>query len=301
MLNTPILFLIFNRSDTTQKVFDAIRRVKPRQLFVAADGPRIGKEGEKEKCEETRNIIKQVDWDCEVKTLFRNENLGCGKAVSGAITWFFENVEEGIILEDDCLPDPSFFQYCEELLEKYRFEDQVMHIGGNNFLFNKIKIDDDYYFSRIPHIWGWATWRRSWLKYDFNILDWTAVKTSKDFNNLFDKYIIKGWINIFNKIYNHEIDTWDYQWTYCILKNNGLCINPKVNLVSNIGFSELATHTKIKSKFDSMPSFNIDLKKYPSEIKYNNLADNYILRHNFGFSSLKYILKIVVNLIKKYI
>jgi hypothetical protein len=243
-MNISILFLIFNRPDTTQKVFEVIREAKPKQLFVSADGPRVGKEGEKGRCEETRNIIKQVDWDCEVKTLFRDENLGCGKAVSGAITWFFENVEEGIILEDDCLPNLSFFKYCEELLEKYRFEDRIFMISGDNFLPESLRLKESYYFTNFPHIWGWASWRRAWSKYSFKMegfLDF--VKDEKIKNVLNKKENQNYFLERFNEVYKGNIDTWDYQWVYSIWKNNGISIAPSVNLISNIGFGNMGTHT----------------------------------------------------------
>ena len=243
-MNTPILFLIFNRPDTTKKVFDVIREVKPKQLFIAADGPRIGKIGEKEKCEETRKIINQIDWDCEIKTLFRNENLGCGKAVSMAITWFFENVEEGIILEDDCLPDLSFFEYCEALLQKFRYNEKIYMISGDNFLPESLRLKESYYFSIFPHIWGWATWRRAWDKYSFKMEGFSDfVKDNKIEKILNKKEIQDYFLDRFSEVYKGNIDTWDYQWVYSIWKNNGLSVAPSINLISNIGFSSDGTHT----------------------------------------------------------
>ena len=153
--NVPILFIIFNRPETAERVFSEIKNIKPKELFVAADGPRLNVYGETEKCEKVREIIKQIDWECEVKTLFRENNLGCKVAVSSAINWFFENVEEGIILEDDCLPDASFFYFCQSLLEKYRSNDEIAMISGNHFGTDRIG-SFDYYFTRIPHIWGWG-------------------------------------------------------------------------------------------------------------------------------------------------
>ena len=244
-LITPVLFMIFNRPDTTQKVFNAIRQAKPRQLFVAADGPREGKEGEKEKSEQTREIIKQVDWDCEVKTLFRDKNLGCKVAVSSAIDWFFENVEEGIILEDDCLPSQSFFWFCQELLEHYRNNTKLMHISGNNFQFGKIRGKGSYYFSKYAYIWGWATWRRAWKDYDVNMKNFPKFKIENQINNVFNiKQQQKYWTKIFQIVFEGKIDTWDYQWAYSCFINNGLCITPNYNLVSNIGFGENSVHTK---------------------------------------------------------
>ena len=151
MLNTPVLFLIYKRSSTTQMVFNAIREARPKKLYVAANGPNPDKESDYEKCEETRNIIKQVDWDCELVTLFRKEHLNVGISLSSAISWFFEQVEEGIILEDDCVPNLSFFQYYEELLEKYKYDERIMHISGNSFISPK-KCIDSYYFSKFPFV-----------------------------------------------------------------------------------------------------------------------------------------------------
>lgn len=242
---TPILFMIFNRPDTTQKVFNAIRQAKPKQLFVAADGPREGKEGEKEKCQKARKIIEQVDWDCEVKTLFRDKNLGCKIAVSSAINWFFENVEEGIILEDDCLPSQSFFWFCQELLKKYRNDTRIMIISGNNFQFGRIRGEGSYYFSKYFHCWGWATWRRTWKCFDVNMSDFEKFKTENQINNIFQtKQQKKYWMKIFQIVYERKIDSWAYPWAYSCFINNGLCIIPSVNLVSNIGFNKEALHTK---------------------------------------------------------
>jgi hypothetical protein len=241
-LTTPVLFLIFNRPDTTQKVFNTIRQAKPTQLFIAADGPRPDKEGEKEKCEQAREIIKQIDWDCEVKTLFRDKNLGCKIAVSSAIDWFFENVEEGIILEDDCLPSQSFFWFCQELLSKCKYDTRVLHIGGTNPI-GLINTSNTYYFSKYNRIWGWATWKRAWKYFDYKIKYWPELKKDKIHYYYFNHKEAKYWENIWDKIYENKIDTWDYQWFLCRLIQ-GKAIIPSVNLVSNIGFNNYATHTK---------------------------------------------------------
>ena len=247
-LITPVLFMIFNRPDTTQKVFNAIRKVKPKQFFVAADGPREDKEGEKEKCEQARKITEQIDWDCEIKTLFREKNLGCKIAVSSAIDWFFENVEEGIILEDDCLPSQSFFWFCQELLEYYREDTRVMMISGDNFQFGKKRGEGSYYFSKYFHIWGWATWRRAWRHFDISMKSFKKFKIENQINNIFKiNQQKKYWMKIFQITYNNKINTWDYQWVYTCFINNGLCIMPNVNLVSNIGYGINSTHTKDKN------------------------------------------------------
>jgi len=246
-LITPVLFLIFNRPDTTQKVFNAIKQAKPRQLFVSADGPRENKEDEKEKCKQARKIIEQVDWDCEVKTLFRDKNLGCKVAVSSAIDWFFENVEEGIILEDDCLPSQSFFWFCQELLKKYRDDTRIMTVSGTNYGY---VVDDflyDYFFSKNISIWGWATWKRAWKKYDINMDKFYEVyklNMHKLFFQNDQEYRVR--LNNFKRTLSGEIDTWDYQWSFACFINDGVSIIPKINLVENIGFGEEATHTKKK-------------------------------------------------------
>src|SRR5688500_1827095 len=185
-LNVTVLLVIFNRPDTTRLVFEAIRNARPRRLYVAADGPRPGVAADNANCQEARKIIDSVDWQCEVKTLFREKNLNCGVAPSSAFTWFFQHEEEGIILEDDCLPSQSFFWFCQELLERYRNDTRVMHIGGNNFL-NGWQKDKDYsyYFSRSGHIWGWATWRRAWKHFDFDISLYEKLKQQDYFSNFF--------------------------------------------------------------------------------------------------------------------
>lgn len=254
-MNTPVLFIVFNRPDTTQEVFNVIRKVKPKKLFISADGARNS--SELTLCDKTREIIKQVDWDCEVMTLFQETNLGCKLGVSTAINWFFNNVDEGIILEDDCLPSKSFFTFCEYMLNKYRYDDEVMHIGGVNFL---PEMKESYYFSRYNCIWGWATWKRAWEKYDVNMQNFPKFKEEKLINRIFSNKIIKlYWMSLFSQAFKNKIDTWDYQWTFAVWNNNGISILPGVNLISNIGFDERATHTKSsESKLSKLPKGEFD-------------------------------------------
>ena len=245
MFNTPVLFLIFNRLDTTKQVFEAVRKVKPKYLYIAADGPRSTKENEEQVCSEVRTfVLSNVDWDCEIKTLFRNENLGCGKAVSQAITWFFENVEEGIILEDDCLPDISFFRFCAELLAKYRTDNEVMSISGSNLLGRSWKENLHSYFGSWGGIWGWATWRRAWRHYDLSMQEWGNEGVKKDIKNII---LNDKWFNyycpMFESTFNGTLDTWDVQWFYSILLKKGISLIPSINLVKNIGFDNSGTHT----------------------------------------------------------
>lgn len=252
-LRTPVLFLVFNRPDNTARVFEAIRQAKPPRLYVAADGPRADREGEAEKVAKVREIATTVDWPCEVKTLFREKNLGCKYAVSGAITWFFEQEEHGIILEDDCLPSQSFFYFCEQLLDYYKQDTRILHIGGTNPLAKGVKTSSTYYFSEYNRIWGWATWRRAWRKYDPEITFWPDIKRKDVLRHLLGKDESRKFTRIFSKVYENKIDTWDYQWLLIRLLH-GRAIIPDVNLISNIGFGSEATHTKsLEHKLANLP------------------------------------------------
>jgi hypothetical protein len=260
-LRTPVLMIVFNRPDTTQQVFNAIRKAKPPRLYIAADGPRTHVPEDEANCKKVKEIVSHVDWDCSVKTLYREKNLNCGVGPSSAMTWFFENEEEGIILEDDCLPAQSFFWFCEELLERYRDDNRIMHIGGNNFL-NGWRKDTDYsyYFSRSGHIWGWATWRRAWAKFDFKISLYKKLKEKGYFENFFLNPLEKMYrLRKFDKTIagNGSVDWWDYQWDFARFAQSGLAIVPEKNLVKNLGFGEGATHTKKMSKHAHMDAQDI--------------------------------------------
>ena len=286
MFKTPILFIIFNRPDVTIKVFNEIRKVKPSKLYIVADGPRFNKAGEKKKCGETRDIIESVDWQCEVFKNFSDINLGCKKRVSSGIDWFFDNVEQGIILEDDCLPNLSFFRFCEEMLEKYKDEEKIGMVSGDNFQFGKVKNDYSYYFSRYTHIWGWATWRRVWKKYDVSISKWPQIKKSGELNKIFSNTKDACyWSSSFDDIYNNKIDTWDYQLFLMFLVNKYLVIMPSVNLISNIGFSPSgSTHTKRISKFSNMKAEELTFPlNVPTKIVRSVESDNITQRDNYPF------------------
>lgn len=243
-LKTPVLFLVFNRLETTKCVFEVIRQVKPPRLYIAADGPRVDKDGESEKTDKVRDyILKNVNWDCEVMTLFRDNNIGCKYAVSSAITWFFENEEEGIILEDDCVPSKSFFWYCEELLVKYKNDTSVYLISGDSRGTESFEMSEDYGFCKYPIIWGWASWARVWKNYDPELSDWPEQRELLLPSISSYKPTINFWKTTFDKLYMKQIDTWDYQFSYLLLKNRGRCVIPKINLITNIGFGIDATHT----------------------------------------------------------
>ncbi|SRR5260221_6363003 len=282
MLNTPVLFLIFNRPLHTQKVFEQIRIVKPKRLFISADGPRIGVETDIENCSQTRSwVLHHIDWDCEVKTLFSEFNLGCGVAPAKAITWFFENVEEGIILEDDCLPNSYFFGYCAELLALYRDERMVMHISGNNFQDGRKRGAASYYFSAYGHIWGWATWRRSWAEFEYSIRDFDRDGLLVNFKDYgFNRREREFWIaTLENMRETRPTDIWDYQWSYALWQNAGVCILPNENLVVNIGFGSDATHTKmIPQYYTGMRNGKMDTLVHPPQIIVDTEADHYTFK-----------------------
>ncbi len=284
-LHCPVLFLVFNRPSATRKVFETIRSAKPRKLYVAADGPRKDKDGESERSAAVRKIATNVDWDCDVKTLFREENLGCKAAVSGAITWFFQNEAEGIILEDDCVPNRTFFTFCEELLERYRDNDQIAMISGNNFQSGNNRTEHSYYFSRYTHIWGWATWRRSWQYWDGKLSTWPEMKKNGMLRKISEgnKALEKYWSSIFDYYYDGKIDTWDYPWLYSCWLNGKLSILPSVNLVSNIGFGEGATHTKITDVASNISREEMgDPLIHPYSIVRHKEADNYTEKHHYN-------------------
>jgi len=279
--------MIFNRPETTTRVFEAIRKAQPKQLFVAADGPRAARPGEREKCAEARYIATQIDWDCEVKTLFRDVNLGCGVAPAQNITWFFEQVERGIILEDDCLPDPTFFSFCETMLDYYIDDLRIGQIAGYNCQHGKLRGNSSYYFSKYFHIWGWATWRNRWDAYSFEL---AQAKEIID-NTVIEK---KCKTNAERAFWHRKLkmleggkrsDIWDYQWMFANWYLDRLSIVPNVNLVSNIGFIANATHTTSDNpKVANLPTEPIVAIHHPNVIYENRLADQYAFFHSGVFA-----------------
>ena len=289
-LDTPILFLVFNRPDTASQVFEKIRQVRPSRLYVAGDGPREGY-NEEEKVAKVREIATRVDWPCEVKTLFRDKNIGCALGCSNAISWFFEYEEKGIILEDDCLPHVDFFSFCENLLDRYAEDEKVSVISGNNFQKGKWRGDASYYFSKVPHAWGWATWRRAWKYYQGDISFWPEWKKSDAWLNLMrDKVERRYWEKIFEQVRDKKIDSWDFSWTASVWYKDGLTATPNVNLVSNIGFGEDATHTKTFNKQESsiIPSLPLEKVIHPKIIQINNDADIFDFEWTFGGRDLRF-------------
>lgn len=277
-MKTPVVFMIFNRPDTTQKVFEAIRQAQPPLLFVIADGPRPNKPGEDQKCAATRAIIEQVDWDCEVLTNYSEINLGCERRVSSGLDWVFDTVEEAIILEDDCLPHPTFFSFCEELLDYYRNDQRVMAITGQNVQFGQKRTDYTYYFSRYNHCWGWASWRRAWRSYDPHMTLWPEFRDKNILIDiLIDAHAAKVWKHTFQLSYEGKLKSWAFKWTFACWVQGGLSIIPNVNIISNLGHGSDATNTQDKiSPYSNMPVEAIEFPiKHPPFIVRHLEADTF--------------------------
>lgn len=301
--NTPILFIVFNRPDTTKSVFETIRKIKPKELFIASDGPRVDRIGEDKLCNKVRKITEKIDWTCKVHRLYRNSNLGCGKSVSGAINWFFKNVEQGIILEDDCVPNISFFYFCEQMLNKYRNNTRVMHISGDNYQPKIYSEMESYYFSIYPNIWGWATWRRAWEKYSFDMRNFNIARIL-NFAHKVGIVEFAYWICNFTLVKFKLLDTWDYQWIHTLIENNACSIIPNRNLVKNIGFDSRATHTKADLKIDfSTKEISFPLI-HPEKVLIDKIKDKYTSKKIFHINLLMVlyqIFKITILMIKFYL
>jgi hypothetical protein len=264
---TPVAFFVFNRHHTASRVFEAIAKIRPARLLLIADGPRPDKAGEAEACQQVREVVSRVDWPCDVSTNFAASNLGCQERVISGLDWVFSLVEEAIILEDDCLPDLSFFPFCQELLERYRGDDRVASITGTNLVERYLNTEASYYFSQLGGIWGWATWRSEWQRYDRHLVDWPRLKDEKMLSEIFGHpKAVAYWTEIFDAMHgNRGPNTWDYQWLYTRLKNNSLNIIPSVNLVSNIGFGLGATHTAELDSRLTQPTKTIEFPlRHPS-------------------------------------
>lgn len=296
--DVPIAFLVFNRPETTSRVFEAIRQARPQQLLVIADGPRVGRVGEAEKCAAVRAVIDLVDWPCEVRHNYSEQNLGCRNRVASGLDWVFQQVEEAIVLEDDCLPDPTFFSFCREMLARYRDDERIMHIGGTNFQDGVARGKGSYYFSRLSHIWGWATWRRAWRHYDVTARSYPRFQASGAMANIFpSKRMQHAFLRDFANAHHNRVDTWDYQWTFALCRQNGLAVIPNTNLVRNIGFGSEATHTVDEgSVFSEMSTGSIGAIVHPEFVFPDLEADQYTFcrMHRFPWRRvlLKYLKKI---------
>lgn len=290
---TPVLLIVFNRPEVTKKSFDQIKKIKPQNLFIAADGPRKGNTKDKVRCKEVRKIFDKIDWPCNIKKLYHEKNQGCRIAESSAVTWLFQNVEEGIILEDDSYPNQSFFKFAEEMLKKYKHDDRIMHISGNNFQRGAKRDKYSYYFSRYPFIWGWATWKRAWNKYDIKTKIYPEIKQKgymKDlWENKFERNIMKKNLNA---VHYKNFDTWDYQWEFTLAVNNGLSIVPNENLVTNIGMVPDSTHMTILDKERSLPTKELEFPlRHPPFVIRDKKSDSEYFRWVFFQKIRNFILR----------
>ena len=277
MLNTPILFLIFNRPDHIALVFNEIKKQQPKYFYIHADGPRSGNQDDIKKCQVARSIIEQIDWECELHTLFRDENLGCGKGPASAITWFFENVSEGIIIEDDCIPHPDFFNYCSELLNKYRDDSRIMVIGATTYQDN-YPCEYSYTFSAYGTMAAWATWKRVWDKYDYSLSYFTRHELKTKLRKYFySRFEYTNWLGLYDWIVKDGFSSyWDWQLHFITFFNEGIAIRPKFNMISNIGIGIDATHTnyEIAAAFQACrPTFGCFPLSHPPLISVNKKYD----------------------------
>jgi hypothetical protein len=284
-MHTPVALIIFNRVQTTERVFEALARVKPRQLFVIADGPRPDRPDDVEKCAAARKVIQRVDWECDVRTNFADENLGCGTRPATGISWVFEHVDRAIILEDDCVPDPSFFRFCDEMLERYAHDERVMMVSGNNFLPDGGSMAHSYTFFRFLNLWGWATWRRAWKHYDFGMESWPKHRNSRWLRTISEDPRTQAfWRRVFDSVYTRisERDIWDYQFAYAVMQQGGVGIAPSLNLVSNIGWGSDATHTTGDSDLANLPAREMPFPlKHPPAVAYDREYDEKVFNNVF--------------------
>tara|TARA_A100001388_G_scaffold274668_1_gene258691 strand:+ start:226 stop:1173 length:948 start_codon:yes stop_codon:yes gene_type:complete len=282
MFKTPILILVYNRSKYLDRLISILRNIKAKNIYVSFDGPKKN-QFDIIKCNNVKKEIEKINWKCHISKNYLKVNNGCKKGVSKGLKWFFSNVDRGIILEDDCQPNSDFFIFLEWALNKYKKNNKIGGITGNNFLKNKIHIKETYYYSKYAHCWGWATWKRTWLKYDKNIKFWKDFKSSKLWNKYIDNEIEKKyWEKIFNNVKNNSLDSWAYPWMLSIWRNNQMIITPKKNLVLNLGFSLEATHTN--STFHDFNYQSFKLKKpysSPSEMEINKVADNFVFKNHY--------------------
>lgn len=283
-VDEPILVIAFNRPDHLAILLQRLREVQATQLYIAIDGPREGRPGERDAVKQCRDLVETINWPCRVQTLFHESNLGCGRGVSAAITWFFTQVEQGIILEDDIIPDPSFFGFCSELLERYARDNRVFAISGCNFVPAAAQSHPDlpYRFSQVPHIWGWATWRRSWAQHNLDIANWRARLPFRTLWKAAGRSIpgVVYWASTFELLARKEVDTWDGQLVLASMESGQLTATSNTNLVQNIGFGPQATHT-VEDFGDLPPAGSIALPVAHVPVELDSTADAWTRRHHF--------------------
>lgn len=277
----PVALFIFNRPHLVNEVFERIRAARPSRLLVVADGPRPGRSEDRELCEAARAIVSCPDWPCDLQTNFAEENLGCKMRMSSGLDWVFQQCTEAMVLEDDCLPGSSFFTFCSDMLIRYRDDDRIMHIGGDNFQDGIRRGNGSYFYSSYLSTWGWASWSRAWRYYDCKISTWPLAYCEKWLESVFDSpREVHYWDTIFDRLYRGDIDTWDYQWLYACWRRGGLGIQPNENLVSNIGAGPDATHFKEAHSTIGIPIRELEEYAHPTAIVQDREADRYTFEHH---------------------
>ncbi|MEW4983210.1 MAG: glycosyltransferase family 2 protein [Cycloclasticus sp.] len=303
LFEVPISFHIFNRPEVTKIVFDEIRKIKPKKLFITADGARRGNPDDEAKCQKTREIVSKIDWDCDLYKNFSDTNKGSFKSTSEGITWVFSHVDRAIILEDDCIPHCSFFTFCSELLEYYEKDTRIALISGNNFQLGTNKTKESYYFSRYTHIWGWATWKRTWEQVDFSMKAWPEYKEINGLrSSFFNKKEIGHWRGIYQEMFDKKRRLhWDYLLSLASYMNNTVTILPNVNLVSNVGFGPDASNCKVKGRFQSLEVKGLSFPlKHPNFVCTFVDADDFTEKNIFSGTKspwLNLVLKFIPNIL----
>lgn len=287
-LTTPVAYIAFNRPEHTARSFARIRDQRPTELFVIADGPRTGHPTDAEHCREVREIVADVDWPCTVHRDFADSNMGCKMRVSSGLNWVFAKADRAIVLEDDCIPNDDFFAFCGDLLDRYGDDDRVAAITGDNFQDGISRGGGAYYFSKYNHVWGWATWRRSWCRYDGTIRFWPRWKESLHWAEIHpDPLERRYWEGVFDRVYREQIDSWAYPWTASTWYYDGLIATPNVNLVSNIGVGPDATHTNALVDKPGRATEPIGRLVRPRQVRQDEEADRYAFDHHFGGVALR--------------
>ncbi|MGB7345245.1 MAG: glycosyltransferase family 2 protein [Pirellulaceae bacterium] len=254
-----------------------IRAAQPKQLFLVSDAARDERGGESELVAQTRaETESQIDWDCQVQKIYADRNMGCGPRISSAITQAFQSVAQLIVLEDDCVADPTFFDFCGQTLERFENDNRIMSISGDNFQNGISRTDDSYYFSKYTHCWGWATWKRAWQHFSLDMPSWPEFRDSGGLHAYCDNtHEIEYWTRIFNDCHTGNVSSWAYPWQLSCWMNHGLTVLPDVNLVTNIGFGDDATHTKQQTQNSHLASHSIDQIRHPQRVFRNHAADLY--------------------------
>ena len=307
MIKAPIIFCIFNRPRHVKKSLDAIRKHRPDKIYVVGDGPREFVDTDGDMVNQAREIIKTIDWPCEINTNYSDVNLGCRIRFETGMDWVFSHEDRAIIIEDDVVPNEDFFKFCDILLEKYKDQSNITSITGNNFQDGNIRGTSSYYFSKYSHIWGWATWSRAWKYYDPKLSFWPQWKLSKDWKNqALNSNERKYWEDIFNRINNNALESWDYSWNGSIWYRKGLTVTPNVNLATNVGMGPDGTHCIYKEDQEGIPTQSLGGLSHPDQIIQNKAADKYAFKFHFGgiqmgyWAFIKKVPKKIINRFRKF-